>query len=261
MAFARARAEGRAALVPFVTAGFPDASTSLELLVGAADAGADVLELGVPFSDPVADGPVIQRASQRALAGGMSLSGALEIAAAFRARRSTPLLLFSYLNPILRRGVEASGRDLARAGAHGLLVCDLPVEEAAELRACVRGAGLDWVALVAPTSTPARLRSAAESGSGFLYLIARTGVTWLGPWDPRLAAQMSALRHLTDLPLAVGFGIASAEAARAAATVADGVVVGSAFLERVGTSGAAVGLAFLRGIRTALEGATARPAV
>jgi tryptophan synthase alpha chain len=260
-AFARAREEGRAALVPFLTAGYPDREACLELLLGMADVGADVVELGVPFSDPVADGPTIQRASERALAGGMSLAGALDLAAAFRRRRETPLVVFTYLNPVLRRGVSATARELARVGADGVLVCDLPAGEAPEVRAEFRAAGLDYVALAAPTSPEARLRSVAAASSGFLYLIGRTGVTGAGGAYPRLERQLAALRRLTDLPVAVGFGIAGPESARAVARIADGVVVGSALLDRIDGAGPRAGLDFLRSVRAALARHAARPPV
>jgi tryptophan synthase alpha chain len=255
-AFARARDEGRAALVPFLTAGYPDPETCLSLLVGMADAGADVIELGVPFSDPVADGPTIQRASEKALAAGMTFARALELGAAFRRERATPLLLFTYLNPLLRRGLERAARDAAGAGLDGVLVCDLPPDEAPEVRERFRAQELDYVSLVAPTSTEARLRVLARASTGFVYLIARTGVTGAGAGDARLARQVDELRRHSDLPVAVGFGIADAEGARRAAGLADGVVVGSALLERIAVAGPAAALALLREIRSALARGT-----
>ncbi|MBA2564538.1 MAG: tryptophan synthase subunit alpha [Gemmatimonadetes bacterium] len=251
-AFARASAEGRAALLPFLTAGFPDRHTSLELLEGMAEAGADVIELGVPFSDPVADGPTIQRASARALAGGMNLEGVLELAAAFRRRHDTPILLFTYVNPLLRRGVERTAADAAAAGVDGVLVCDLPHEEDPVVREAFRGEGLDYVTLVAPTSSPSRVAVLARAATGFVYLIARTGVTGAGAGDARLEQQMAEVRRHTPLPVAVGFGIADPASARRAAATADGVVVGSAFLACVESDGPAAGLGLLRDLRVAL---------
>jgi tryptophan synthase alpha chain len=251
-AFAETRAEGRAALLPFLTAGFPDPGTCARLLLGMADAGADVIELGVPFSDPVADGPTIQRASERALAGGMTLERALALAAAFRRERTTPLVLFTYLNPLLARGIETAARDASGAGIDGVLICDLPPDEAPEIRERFLAAGLDYVTLVSPTTAPVRVSTLARAATGFVYLIARTGVTGSGTEDRRLASQVAALRAHTDLPVAVGFGIADAASACRAAALADGVVVGSAFLDRVGTGGAAAGLALLHEIRLAL---------
>jgi tryptophan synthase alpha chain len=258
-AFARARAEGRAALVPFLTAGCPDPERCLALLVGMADAGTDVIELGVPFSDPVADGPTIQRASDRALARGMTLARAIELAAAFRRERSTPLLLFTYVNPVLRHGVQETARELVAAGADGILVCDLPPEEAPELLERFRAAGLDTVSLVAPTSTEERIGALAARSSGFVYLIARTGVTGAGGGDARMAGQVAAIRRHTALPVAVGFGVADAEGAHRLATLADGVVVGSAFLDRIEAAGPAAGLELLRSLRAALGPASSAP--
>jgi tryptophan synthase alpha chain len=251
-AFAAAAADGRAALVPFVTAGWPDRGTSLRLLVGLADAGADVIELGVPFSDPVADGPTIQRASRRALAGGTTLDGALELTAAFRRERPTPLLLFSYLNPLLRRGIGRAADGLAAAGGDGVLVCDLPADEAPEVRDRLRRPGLDVVTLVAPTSSPRRAATLASASSGFVYLLARLGVTGAGGGAPDLESRIAALRRVTALPVAVGFGVADEAGARRAAALADGVVVGSALMDRIENAGPEAGLAFARALRAAL---------
>jgi tryptophan synthase alpha chain len=260
-AFASARAEGRAALIPFLTAGFPDPETCLRLLVGLADGGADLIELGVPFSDPVADGPVIQRASERALAAGMTLDGVLALAASFRRERPTPLVLFTYLNPLFSRGIGAAAAAVSRAGIGGVLVCDLPPDEAPEIRDAFVNAALAYVTLVSPTTTPARAAALARAATGFVYLIARTGVTGAGAGDARLAAQATALRQHTDLPLAVGFGIADAASARRAAALADGVVVGSAFIDCVGRHGADAGLTLLREIRLALTSKALSPVV
>jgi tryptophan synthase alpha chain len=251
-AFAAAAGEERAALVPFLTAGWPDRDACLRLLVGLADAGADVIELGVPFSDPVADGPTIQRASQRALAGGTTFERALELAAAFRRERPTPLLLFTYLNPLLRRGVARAADELAAAGGDGVLVCDLPADEAPEVREEVRRRGLDVVALVAPTSRPERVASLAAASSGFVYLLARLGVTGAGGGAADLGPRVAAVRRVTPLPVAVGFGVADEEGARRAAALADGVVVGSALLDRIEAAGPEAGLAFARALRAAL---------
>jgi tryptophan synthase alpha chain len=258
-AFALARAEGRAALVPFLTAGYPTHEACLPLLVGMADAGADVIELGVPFSDPVADGPTIQRASEVALEQGTTLERALALAGAFRRERTTPLVLFTYLNPLLRRGIEAAARDLARAGADGVLVCDLPPEEAPEIGEQLRAQGLDYVTLVAPTSSEQRVRALAQAATGFVYVIARTGVTGAGGEDARLARQVAAVRRHTRLPVVVGFGIADAESARRAAGVAEGVVVGSGFLDRIAAAGPGPALDLLREIRMALTPEPAPP--
>lgn len=251
-AFRAAAREGRAALVPFLTAGWPDRASCLRLLVGLADAGADVIELGVPFSDPVADGPTIQRASQRALAGGTTLQSALELVSEFRHERATPLLLFSYLNPLMRRGVARAADALAAAGGDGVLVCDLPGDEAPDVREAFRSRGLDCVALVAPTSPEARVRVLAAASSGFVYLVARLGVTGAGGGASHLEDRVARLRRVSTLPVAVGFGVADEASARRLATLVDGVVVGSALLDRIEEDGPDAGLAFARRLRAAL---------
>ena len=229
--FAQRRKEGRKAFVAFLTAGDP----SLERTVAAARelerAGADVLELGVPFSDPLADGPVIQRASQRALERGVRLADVLATVRRIRQASELPLLLFSYFNPLLQYGLGRLAADARDAGVDGVLVTDLPPEEADEWLEVARPAGLDTVFLAAPTSPDARLRKVAEASRGFVYAVSRTGVT-----GERAALSDDArplverLRGLTGEPVALGFGIASPEQARAAAAVADGVVVGSALV-------------------------------
>jgi tryptophan synthase alpha chain len=229
--FARLRQQGKKAFVAFLSAGDP----SLERTVRAAGelerAGASVLELGVPFSDPLADGPVIQRSSQRALERGVTLPDVLAAVKQIRAQSALPLLLFSYFNPLLQYGLERLARDAKAAGLDGALVTDLPPEEAGEWLAAARPVGLDTVFLAAPTSTDDRLRKVAEASRGFVYAVSRTGVTGerqaLSDDARPLVAR---LRALTGEPVALGFGIASPEQARAAADVADGIVVGSALV-------------------------------
>lgn len=228
------RREGRPALIAYLTAGDPSLERTVSLAGALEQGGADLIELGVPFSDPIADGPVIQRACRRALHAGATLPRILETAARIRSRSQIPLLLFSYLNPVLRYGFERAGRDAAAAGVDGFLLTDLSVEEAAAYTAALRGAGLDTVFLAAPTSTEERLRLVAKHSSGFVYLVSRTGVTGeretlSGQVGPLIAR----LRAITDLPLAVGFGISRPEQAAAAARLAEGVVVGSAFVRIV----------------------------
>jgi tryptophan synthase alpha chain len=229
--FARRRAEGRPAFVAFLTAGDPSPERTVELAAGLDAAGVDVLELGVPFSDPLADGPVIQRASERALARGVTLAGVLETVHRIRERTELPLLLFSYYNPLLRYGLARLARDARAAGADGALVTDLPPEEAGEWIAAARAEELDTVFLAAPTSPPERLRLVAEASRGFVYAISRTGVT-----GERRALSADArplverLRGLSDVPVALGFGLSTPEQVREAAAVADGVVVGSALV-------------------------------
>lgn len=231
--FERARAEGRAALVGYLTAFDPNRRGSLDRLLAACEAGLDVLELGVPFSDPTADGPTIQAAMTRALAAGASVPGALSLVAEVRARFDVPIVLFSYVNPLLRHGPEDLVEEACKAGADALLVVDLPPEHAAVLRGPARARALDWVGLVAPTTTPARRARVLEASSGFVYAVSLTGVTGapLDPADPRLHASLAELRAQSPIPIAVGFGVRKADDVRALAPHADGVVVGSALVE------------------------------
>ena len=248
--FRERAAEGRAVLIPYITAGFPERSTTVEMMEAAADAGCDVLELGIPFSDPLADGPTIQRSSFAALQKGTTVETVLEAVRTFRKRRDTPVVLFTYLNPVLRRGLGRFCREAADAGADGLLLTDLPVGCDPALEDQVKGAGLDWIRLLAPTTPPERVPLVAQGGSGFLYYISRTGVTGARTeLRSELAAEVAALRALVTLPIAVGFGISTPEQAAAVALCADGVVVGSALItkmEREGVKGAAAFLGELR---------------
>jgi len=229
--FARLRSERRPGLVTFTTAGDPDLTRSGEILQALDRAGADVLEVGVPFSDPLADGPVIQRATERALAAGGSLRAALALIEKVRPRIAAPIVVFSYANPLLRLGIGAFARQAASAGADGVLALDLPIEEAGDFRGTMTAAGLDTIFLLSPTTTDARIHKAAEFGSGFLYGISRLGVT--GARD-RVATGAEALvkriRALTDLPIAVGFGISRPEHVAEVAAYADAAVVGSALV-------------------------------
>ena len=230
-AFSRARREGRAALVVFAEAGDPDLATTARLLPALAAAGADVLEVGVPFSDPVADGPVIQRASERALASGTNLSGVLDLVSGARhGGLEVPLVLFSYANPILAMGEETLARRGAEAGLDGVLVTDLPPEEGRPFAKELRRAGLAPVYLLAPTSPDARLRQAASLSRGFVYVVSRAGVTGVRSTLPEdlLGLVERVRRNVPRLPVAVGFGISTPEQVRVVAGVADGVVVGSA---------------------------------
>jgi tryptophan synthase alpha chain len=232
--FGSLREAGRRALVCYVTAGHPDVDRSVALLRGLEGAGADVLEVGVPFSDPMADGPVIQASSQRALELGMTFDRTLELIAAARVR--VPIVLFSYLNPILAAGQDALER-AASAGAHGVLVTDLPVGGDPTREAWLGGGPLAFVRLVAPTTPLARMREIAAHGSGFVYLISRRGVT--GARDdlpPELPETISRLRQATTLPICVGFGIATPEQGAAVGAMADGIVVGSAIVRAAADS-------------------------
>jgi tryptophan synthase alpha chain len=232
--FERLRKENRAALITYITAGDPTPEKTPGLVAALERGGADLIELGVPFSDPIADGPVIQRGSERALKAGTTVRRVLGIAREIRANSEIPLLLFSYLNPLLRYGFEKLARDAVEAGIDGVLLTDLSVEEAAEHVPALRTAGLDTVFLAAPTSTPERLKLVAGYSSGFVYLVSRTGVTGVqDSVSESIVPLTQAMRSYTLLPLAVGFGISTPEQARRVAQIADGVVVGSAVVRVV----------------------------
>jgi tryptophan synthase alpha chain len=254
-AFQRRAERGQAALIPYICAGFPDRDSSLALLHAAADAGADVLELGVPFSDPLADGPTIQRATFEALEKGMTVRGSLEILREFRRERDTPVVLFTYLNPVYHFGMDRFVEAAREAGAQGLLLTDLPAGADPELEDASRRGGLDLIRLLAPTTAPDRVPEVARGGGGFLYYISRTGVTGARvALRQELAREVGALRSRVSLPIAVGFGISTPEQAREAAAAADGVVVGSALLDHVRQGGVEAGGAFLRSLRVAMDG-------
>lgn len=221
------------ALVGFVTAGDPSPERSLEIALAMAGAGLDILELGVPFSDPTADGPVIQRASARALAQGVALPGIFDLVRRIREHSGIPIVLFSYYNPIHAHGAAAFQRDAASAGADGMLVVDLPPEEAAEMDDVSPRPALPRIRLVAPTTPPGRIARIAAGAAGFLYLVSRTGVTGTEGVDMAdIRAQVGRIRAESHLPVCVGFGISRPSDAAAVAAAADGVVVGSAF-ERI----------------------------
>lgn len=243
-AFEDTKSQGRAALVGYLTAYDPDLEGSRERIFAACEAGLDVLELGVPFSDPGADGPTIQAAMVRALHSGSRVDGVLELAASIRERFALPIVLFSYANPLLRRGPEAIVADVKAAGIDGLLVVDMPPEAAGDLRTPARAAGLDWVGLVAPTSTPTRRARIVEASSGFVYAVSLTGVTGtsLDTESESLRAKLGQLREdAGGLPVAVGFGIRRPEQVSALAPHVDGVVVGSALVEAGREGPAALG--------------------
>src|SRR3984957_11871793 len=225
----------RPSLVAYVTCGDPDLATTLDVVLAAIDAGANVIELGGPFSDPVADGPVIQRASQRALQHGASLSDVLKLAAEVRQHaQSTGLIIFSYLNPILRMGLERFCKIARHAGVDGALLTDLPVEEAGDYLREMRRNQLATVFLAAPTSTDERLRRIAEASSGFVYAVSRTGVTGARQQLPEDARKLvRRLRRFTKLPVAVGFGISTAEQFATVGEFADAAVIGSAIVETI----------------------------
>ena len=221
-------------LVAYITAGDPTLAATEEVVVAAAEAGADVIELGVPFSDPVADGPTIQRASERALKSGTTLAGVIGLVKRIRAKSQVPLVLFSYFNPILQMGLERFAAAAAEAGADGVLATDLTPEEASEYRATLQAHGLDTIFLVAPTSTDERISRIAEASSGFLYLISRTGVTGAREVLPEdLPALVRRVRRFTRLPIAVGFGISLPSHVSVLGGIVDAAVVGSALVAEI----------------------------
>ncbi len=248
--FTELASAGRKALVCYVTAGHPTPADSVALLRGLESAGADVIEVGVPFSDPLADGPVIQRSSQVAIEHGVTLTRALEIIS--EAKLTVPVVLFSYLNPILAGGPEALSRARA-AGVHGVLITDLPVGADPEREAWFGASGLDFVRLVAPTTPAPRMAEISRHGGGFVYLISRLGVT--GEQDSLatdLPATVARLRSATSLPLCIGFGISTPEQARDAARLGDGVVVGSAIV-RAADRSVAEAIALTASLRAAID--------
>jgi len=241
--FARIRTEGRPGLVTFTTAGDPDLPRSSEILMALDRAGADVIEVGVPFSDPLADGPVIQRATERALAAGGSLRTALAMIAGVRSHIAAPIVVFSYANPLLRLGLNAFARQAAEAGVDGVLVLDLPIEEAGPFRETLAASGIDTIFLLSPTTSDARIQKAAELGSGFLYGISRLGVTGARAQVASGAeAMVRRIRAHTTLPIALGFGISRPEHVAEVCAYADAAVVGSALVAVVGEAGGTAGL-------------------
>jgi tryptophan synthase alpha chain len=249
--------DGRVALIPYLTAGFPSRRASQDALCMLAESGADLVEVGIPFSDPLADGPIIQRASQAALGEGMTVAGTLELIR--EARLGVPVIAFSYLNPLMAYGLARFAHDAAAAGVSGVLVTDLPAGEDPEVEHTLRAANLDLIRLVAPTSAGTRLERVVAGAEGFIYLIARLGVTGARTTvGKELETMIARVRAATALPIAVGFGIASGEQARRLGRLADGVVVGSALVERL-EQGLEAGRALMNELREALA-ATRPPA-
>ena len=235
--FSALRQNRRAALVMYLTAGDPSPARTPALVAALERGGADLIELGVPFSDPIADGPVIQAGSERALKAGTTMRKVLDIACEIRKLSQIPLLLFTYMNPALHYDLEKLARDAKAAGIDGCLLTDLSVEEAAPYVKVMRAAGLDTVFLAAPTSTPDRLKLVAKYSTGFVYLVSRTGVTGeRASLSSSLEPLIRSVREVTDLPLAAGFGISTPEQAGAVAKMADGVVVGSALVRLIGNN-------------------------
>jgi len=256
--FVRPRAERRAALIAYVVAGDPDRETTLAVIDALTEAGVDLIELGIPYGDPLADGPTIAAAAQRALEGGTRMADAIAIAAEARARGAAPILYFTYLNPIDRYGPQRFAREAAASGAVGAIVPDVPLEELPGFGPPLRAAGLAIPLLIAPTTPPERAARIAAASSGFVYLVSRLGVTGARrePDVAWAAASIARLRDATTLPLAVGFGISTPAHAAAVGAVADGIIVGSALIDAyAGTRGAEAARragAYARGLRDAL---------
>lgn len=232
--FSRLGEQGRAAFIPYITAGDPDLETSFSILCGLAEGGADLIELGVPFSDPMADGEVIQAAMLRALQAGTTLKKVLELVRRFRARHTTPLVLFGYLNPLYRHGLDAVAADAKEAGVDGMLVVDLPPEEADQLVTPLGRHGLDFIALFTPTSDDGRIAAIAARASGFAYYVSMAGVTGdrLSAFEA-VADRVRRVSGIAGLPVAVGFGIQTVDDARAVSRFARGVVVGTALVREL----------------------------
>lgn len=257
--FKRLQAEGRKALIPYVTAGDPFADATTELMLAMAEAGADVIELGVPFSDPMADGPVIQRASERALAKGIGLKHVLAMTRAFRERNdTTPIVLMGYANPVERYGIEAFVADARAAGVDGVLIVDYPPEECEAFASTLKAAGLDPIFLLAPTSTEQRMQDVGRVATGYVYYVSLKGVTGAGHLDTSAVAQaVPRIRKHVQVPVGVGFGIRDAATAQAVAQVADAVVIGSRIVqlleEQTRDTVVAAGRQFIAEIRSALD--------
>lgn len=256
--FARLKAEARKALIPFITAGDPSLEATVPVMHALAQAGADVIELGVPFSDPMADGPTIQRSSERALARGAGLAYVLDCVRAFREDDAdTPVVLMGYLNPIEIRGAERFAAEAVSAGVDGVLLVDLPPEEAADYRAAFAAHGLALILLAAPTTSDTRLASLCAQASGYLYYVSFAGVTGADRLDTAAATdRLQSIRSRSPVPVAAGFGIKDAASARAMSREADGVVVGSALVSALDGKAepATAAAAFLRPLREALDG-------
>lgn len=259
IASAFARAPGTTGLIPYLTAGFPSAAVTLELMESLGRSGVRAIELGIPFSDPIADGPEIQRASEWAVRDGVGAREALELVRKFRAHHDTPVVIMTYANPVLRMGVAEFARVAAGAGVDGILISDLPHDESPEVWRAMDDSGLDTILLVAPTTTEARLGEILERCRGFVYCLARTGVTGRasGGETGDLARRLATVRALTKLPIAVGFGISGPDGARALRGAADAVVVGAAFMRAVAQDPERGVVARVETLAQALQGALA----
>lgn len=237
-AFERLKKERRPAFIPYVMAGDPDLSTTRKIVLELARQGADLVELGVPFSDPLADGPVIQRAAARALESGTTIAGIFRLVRDLRRETQVPIVLMTYYNPVLQHGLERTVHDAQRSGADGFIIPDLTPEEAGPWRKVLRGTGIDFICLAAPTTPPDRLKTLDRVSSGFLYYVSLTGVTGAKlAAEPELRSQVGRVRRAVSLPVAVGFGIKSPAQAAQVGAFADGVIVGSALVSRIESAG------------------------
>jgi tryptophan synthase alpha chain len=232
-AFNKLKAEGKKAFIPYIMAGDPDLDTTMERVILLESLGADIIELGAPFSDPTADGPTIQRAAERALKSGATLRKIVGLIAELRKRSTVPLIIMTYYNPILKYGEESFVSDAAAAGVDGLIIPDLPVEEAGTLIRLCRAGNISTIFLVAPTSTDERMKRIAEASRGFVYYVSMTGITGASlNLDREFGGHIGRLRKITDRPVAIGFGISTPDDARRMAAAADGVIVGSAIVKK-----------------------------
>lgn len=245
---------GRKGLIIYITAGYPDYDTTVEAVKAIEAAGADLVEIGLPFSDPMADGPIIQRAATEALATGATVGKTLELITRLTRETTIPLAIMTYYNIVLQYGIEKFAADFAKSGISGLLLPDLPIEEATVASSACRQAGIDLINFIAPTTTPERLQRICSQASGFIYCVSTTGVTGVRQLDYNgLAPLLTEARKVTSVPLAIGFGIGSPEAACQAAKHADAVIVGSAVVERLGSQGVAAVREFTAALRQALD--------
>lgn len=258
--FSRLKSEGRAAMIAYITGGDPTLAASAKVVRALEESGVDILELGIPFSDPLADGATIQAAAGRALAAGASVSGILELVREIRKTSRIPIVLFAYLNPIYIYGFEKFQSDALEAGADGLLLLDLPPQEASQNSELADSKGLQTIRLIAPTTPPERLREITDAAEGFIYYVSREGVTGeQSSLSVDIAERVAAIRALTKVPVAVGFGISNPDQAATVAALADGVVVGSAIVRKIGEIGDVPELAdkvadFVRPIAEAVHG-------
>ncbi len=252
--FKQIKASGRKGLIVYVMAGYPDYTTTLQAIKAVEAAGADLIEIGLPFSDPMADGPIIQYAATRALSGGATVAKTLAMLSRLKQEIAIPLAVMTYYNLIMQYGIDKFIQNFSRAGVCGLIVPDLPLEEAGSVEAACRNAGVDLISLIAPTTTPDRLRTICRQAEGFLYCVSSTGVTGVRQVNySHLAPALEKVRQETDIPVAIGFGIGSPEAACQAAQQADAVIIGSAVMERLKLQGVNAAKDFVAALRYALD--------